>query len=85
MAPIHESAEDDRSQQIGRQDQHPDPPPQNVVVGQQNFPRALYLKILESEPSPKEPERLEALTGNANEANAREPHGDLFDTLMQEH
>jgi hypothetical protein len=33
---------------------------------------------MESEPSKKEPERPEAHPGSGDEADAREPHGDLL-------
>src|SRR5271157_5912970 len=45
----YERADDDRPEQYGCQYQHPDPAPQDVVVGQQGFPRLTHDIVEETE------------------------------------
>src|SRR5208337_3673198 len=53
-------------------------PGEEIVVNYNGEPgdkTPVWFKVMQSEPSPKEPERPVAHTGSGNEADAREPHG----------
>jgi SET domain-containing protein len=56
-------------------------PGEEIVVNYNGEPgdeTPVWFKLMESEPSQKEPERPEAHTGSSDEADDREPHGNLL-------
>jgi SET domain-containing protein len=56
-------------------------PGEEIVVNYNGVPEdktPVWFKVMEGEPSQKEPERPEAHPGSGDEADARQPDGDLL-------